>query len=96
MPNELPKIGQKIVLTVPYWYDPTGLVPKGSTGVVIKAEKMNDDDEPSILVKLDVPMPGLEDNIVSFYPGCGTQQAEDGREYKDTLDWFYSECKLLD
>jgi len=92
---ESPKIGQKVVLKVDYWYD-GGMVAKGETGVVKKAEIGEGDTEPTIWVKLDKPNADVGDNSILFYPQCGPQTAADGRTYKDTLDWFYSECELVD
>jgi hypothetical protein len=92
---EKPRIGQKIVLKVPYWYD-GGEVAKGSTGVVERVETERGQSELSIAVQMDEHNRDLEDNIICFYPHCGPQEDSNGREYKDTLDWFYSECELVD
>lgn len=95
----LPIVGQKIKVIKPYWFDPSGTVPIGATGVVTTVMVDEGQTEPTIHVKLDQDFPELEDNILAFYPQCGPQEIEDfrGEETRTgtTIEWFYYNCCII-
>ena len=90
-----PTIGLRVETVESYEFDPNGLIPIGRQGVVTKVESVDGfvgDNSHRIFVKLDEPIDGLEDNIMSFYPECGPQLHPLGHEMT-VLEWYHFHVK---
>ncbi len=91
MSQKPPTVNQKIAVVEPYYFDPSGVVPRGATGTVVKVETSEGQTQPTIHVKMDGSDYGLENGIMPFYPECGAQEdAGPG-----TVAWFHHHCDIV-
>ena len=94
---ETPKVGQRIRVVEPYYFDPyPNCVPKDAKGEVVKVEIEKGEVQPTIHIKTEGDGYNLEDGIMPFYPQCGPQE-EAGPGPADTtiLRWFHYHCRIV-
>lgn len=101
---DAPKVGQRVRLIRPYYYDPQGAIYVGATGMVIQNTRDEEecgtyeDCQDFICIKLDpkhIPKKNPPENgVISFYPDCGPQ-GFNGQDVEDVCLQFHLTCEYI-